>query len=837
VPTVKIIRLVKKYRGAITIITALGVFAAGGLVLWAASLRIPDLDTFDERIVRQSTKIYDRTGEILLFDVHENVQRTVVSFEDISRHIKNATVAIEDSEFYEHRGVKPSAILRATIVNIGSGEFRQGGSTITQQVVKNSLLTTEKTIARKLKEWALSLKLEQVLSKEEILTLYLNETPYGGNLYGIEEATQSFFDKSARDLTLPESAYLAALPQAPTYYSPYGNNLGRLEQRKNLVLRRMRASGFITNDEYEDAAEEEVKFQPREDVGIKAPHFVIYVRELLEQKYGKRAIEERGLRVITTLDWKLQQKAQEIVKRHALENEEEFNAENAGLVSINPKTGHILVMVGSRDYFDEDIQGNFNVTLTHRQPGSAFKPFVYATSFKKGYTPETIVFDLPTEFSTQCSVDGQPLSPSSICYSPVNYIGVFNGPLSLRDALAQSINVASVKVLYLAGIDESIKTARDLGITSLTNRDQYGLTLVLGGGEVSPLEMASAYGVFANDGVRNEPTPILRVEDSSGNIIDEFEKRSSQVLDVNIARIITDILSDNDARSPVFGSQSFLYFPGRDVAAKTGTTNDFRDAWVIGYTPNVSAAAWAGNNNNSPMEERAAVTIVAPMWKEFMVEAMEKLPDERFSGTRIEENFELKPILRGTWQGGESFFIDSVSKKLATKLTPSETLEERVTTSVHSILFWIDKDNPRGRPLTDPSSDPQFTRWEIPVRAWAIASGFQDENNLVVPTETDDIHVEKNFPKMQITGVDDGQIFPANFLINISAKSTGKFPIQSIEYYLNGRYLGASDRTPFSFSFNTQEGVSGSSDNILRVVGTDSVFNRGEVSVSFEITP
>ena len=345
-------------------------FGSGALFLWAATLKIPDFDSFDQRIVSQSTKIYDRTGEILLYDLHGNAQRTVVPYEAMSRNIKNATVAIEDAEFYEHHGVKPLAFLRAVLVNIVHLGFEQGGSTITQQVVKNSLLTTEKTIARKIKEWVLAIKLEQTLSKDEILAIYLNETPYGGSIYGVEEASQSFFGVPADEVSLAQAAYLAALPQAPTYYSPHGNHRDELERRKNLVLSRMLQNGFITQEEHDSALKETVTFLPSREKGILAPHFVFYVIEYLENKYGKRIINEDGLQVITTLDYRLQEKAEDIAYRFAKKNEVDFNAKNAAIVAIDPKTGQILSMVGSRDYFDTVIDGNFNAALGLRQPGS-----------------------------------------------------------------------------------------------------------------------------------------------------------------------------------------------------------------------------------------------------------------------------------------------------------------------------------------------------------------------------------------------------------------------------------------------------------------------------------
>ncbi|MBP9771713.1 MAG: penicillin-binding protein [Candidatus Pacebacteria bacterium] len=686
---------------------------AGGLFLWAASIRLPEFDVINDRKIEQSTKIYDRTGEKLLFDVHGGFQRTVVPFDKISRNVKNAVVAIEDATFYEHGGVRPLATFRAVFLQPLRGKGVQGGSTITQQVVKNSLLTQEKSIARKLKEWVLSIKLEQVLSKEEILALYLNETPWGGSIYGVEEASKRFFNKSATDVTLAEAAYLAALPQAPTYFSPYGENTSALEERKNLVLRRMEELGFITAEERAGAEKEAVTFNPRPDQSLQAPHFVFYVQEYLIKKYGEKAIEERGLKVTTTLDFELQQKAEEIINRGALENAEKFNAENAGAIALDPKTGQILAMVGSRNYFDTEIDGNVNITLAKRQPGSSFKPFVYATAFRKGYTPDTILFDLPTQFSTACSVSN--LTSDGACYSPGNYDGVYRGPMTIRDALAQSVNIPAVKALYLAGIADSLKTARDLGITTLADPARYGLTLVLGGGEVTLLEMAGAYGVFANAGVRNPSVAILKIEDGQGNVLEEYSEKSFRVIEKNVALQITDILSDNAARTPAFGERSSLYFPGKHVAAKTGTTNDYRDAWILGYTPSLVVGAWAGNNDNTPMEKKVAGFIIAPMWHEIMEAALAGRSDETFPSP--EYNYDdLKPVLRGIWQGGEW----------------TGRNENRVTGGVHSILYWVDTDNPTGEAPNNPNSDPQFKYWEGPVRAWAINHGVGDSDSVEV---------------------------------------------------------------------------------------------------------
>ena len=801
---------------------ALGFIIVGIAFLWVSSFRIPDLDTFSERLVRQSTKIYDRTGEILLFDIHENVQRTLVPNEQISRHIKNAAVAIEDSEFYEHSGIRPVATLRAVFLQPLRGKGVQGGSTITQQVIKNSLLTSEKKISRKLKEWVLSIKLEKVLDKEEILAYYLNESPYGGNIYGVEEASQRFFGKNSGEVTLAEAAYLAALPQAPTFYSPYGNNKDALDSRKNLVLSRMFDNGFISEDEYSSSQEEVVEFVPRADVSLQAPHFVQFVREYLEREYGQRALEERGFKVTTTLDYELQKAAEEIVNRHALENSEKFNAENAGLVAVDPKTGEILVMVGSRDYFDDEIDGNFNVTLAHRQPGSAFKPFVYATAFGKGYTPETVVFDLRTEFSTLCSPESVSLTGEDVCYHPGNYDNVFRGPINLRNALAQSVNIPAVKVLYLSGISESVKTARRMGIESLTDTEDLGLTLVLGGGEVSPLDMAAAYSVFANDGIRNIPTSILRIEDSSGSLVEEYKRSSSKVLDENVSRLISDVLADNVARAPAFGTQSYLHFPGIDVGVKTGTTNDYRDAWTVGYTKNISVAAWAGNNDNSPMEKKVAGFIVAPLWNEFMKVAISSLPQESFIPPEKPSD-ETNPTLRGFWMGGQNYFIDTISGKLATYLTPEETLEERVVTNIHSILRWINKKDPTGSPREDPAEDPQYDRWEHSVQNWFKHSGISNETVEVIPTDIDDVHTQQNIPKISVSGISG--YYSSSDRPVVYVTSTSMYPLSRVEFYLNGSYMGKSTSNPFSIRLDLGS-LSVAGSNTLRVVVQDSVYNK-----------
>lgn len=682
----------------------------GGLFIWISTLEIPDLSSFEQRRILQSTKIYDRTGEVLLYDLHQDVRRTIVPFEDISYHIKNATVAIEDDQFYEHIGIDVRAIFRAAITNFTQGDLLggQGGSTITQQVVKNSILENEKRLTRKIKEAILSIKLERVLSKDVILGHYLNESPYGGTIYGVEEASQAFFGKSASDVSLVEAAYIAALPQAPTYLSPYGNNREALDRRAQLVLKRMEINGFITAEEYAEASNTPVEFQPQAVTGIRAPHFVMYVREQLVETYGEEALAERGFRVVTTLNWELQQKAEAIVKEKALENTERFNASNAGLVAINPQEGDVLVMVGSRDYFDEEIDGNFNVALAPRQPGSSIKPIVYASAFAKGYTPETVVYDVKTQFSSVC--DEWNLTSENPCYSPNNYNGLFKGPINLRNALAQSLNIPAVKVLYLTGLRDAIKLANDMGISTLNDPDRLGLTLVLGGGEVKLLEHTGAYATLANEGVKADVRSILRIEDSAGNVIEEFTPQTRRVLDREVALQVTDILADNTARAPLWGFNSQIYFPNRDVAAKSGSTNNLRDAWIMGYAPNLAVGAWAGNNDNAAMGGGLSGLITTPMWRAFMDEALPTLDQEFFAEPQAIDPA-IKPILRGGIIDANSLLQQSGQE--------AENIDiEGITSGIHTILHFVDKNNPRGPYPTNPTSDPQYRNWEYGVQLW-----------------------------------------------------------------------------------------------------------------------
>jgi penicillin-binding protein 1C len=817
--------------GIFIILTAL-------IVMWLSSLRIPDFNSFEDRKVVNSTKIYDRTGQILLYDIHQDVKRTNIVFANMGANIKNATVAVEDSNFYNHGGIRFTSIIRATLSNLLPGGKTQGGSTITQQLVKNTLLNPKKTFGRKIKEWVLAVKVDNSMPKEKILEAYLNEVPYGGTIYGIEEAAKTYFNKHAGELTLAEASYLASIPQSPTMLSPYGKNRDKLETRKNFVLSRMHELKFISDEDYNKATNEKVTFAPQVTGGIKAPHFVFFIKDYLEQKYGDAMIQTGGLKVITTLDYTLQEKGEQITKEGALANEKNWDGKNASLVAIDPKTGQILTMVGSRDYFDKNIDGNFNTALAHRQPGSSFKPFIYATAFNKGFTPDSILFDLPTEFQTTCDAAGKALPGHNQvdCYMPDDYDTKYRGPMKLRDALGQSINIPAVKLFYLVGLPNALHTAENMGISTLTDVGRYGLTLVIGGGEVTLLDMASAYGVFANDGIRNSYTGILKIEDASGKVLEEFTSNEKEVLPKNTALTISDILSDNTARTPTFGASSVLLIPKRDVAVKTGTTNNNKDAWTIGYTPDIVVGVWSGNNDNKPMK-KGGVSMAGPIWNKFMNEALKTLPNTKFEKPNLETDpKQVKPVLRGFWQGNENFFIDKISGKLATVETPKETREEKVITNVHSILYWVNRDDILGPPPVNPGENMQFNHWEIPVQRWWTQNSYKytqitPENK---PSATDDVHTNSSKPIISILEPNNTQVYTTNQKITLKISSSGRFPLQKIDIFVNDIYLGTA-KAPFIFSFTPAELDSLRAENELKIISYDSAYNNAENIVIFKV--
>jgi len=809
------------FLGIVVLGIACTFIVSGIFLLWASTLTMPTIDIIEKQRENMSTKIYDRTGEVLLYDMHQDVRRTVIPLEDVSDYVKHATIAIEDANFYNHFGVEPFAIFRAIVRNLQDGDLLggQGGSTITQQVVKNTLLVSEKKVSRKLKEWVLAVKLEKDLSKDKILEIYLNEIPYGGTKYGIEAASQGFFGKSAKDLTLAESAYLAALPQAPSYYSPYGKNRQDLDKRKNKVLQKMLEFGHVSEDEYKNAIDEVVEFRPFTSGEIKAPHFVFYVIDQLSKMYGEENLAQSNLKVITTLDWDLEKEAERIVYERAHENTKTYNASNASLMAIDPKTGGILVMVGSRDYFDEEVDGNYNIGLAERQPGSSFKPFAYAAAIQKGYTTETVVYDVKTQFSTAC--EKSDFSTNENCYSPGNYDNVFRGPMTFREALAQSVNIPAIKVLYLAGMKNTIELARSMGISTLEEWQRYGLTLVLGGGEVSLLEMTSAYGVFANEGYRYPYTSIKEIYKGDQKEMYNIGQKSSQIIEPEVARAISDMLADNEARTPAFGLNSYLHFPDREVAVKTGTTNDYRDTWIIGYTPEIAVGAWAGNNNNTPMEKKVAGFIIAPMWNEFMNKYFEKYPNS----TNFTSPEPIDPSLKGVLCG----YIPTTDPLLS---STSTDFTENPTTNVipHSILHWIQKDDPQGPIPSNPSSDPQYVYWEYGILLWRAEQGSVSVSEIL---KYDEGQIKR--PTVRIRNPDDGDIFSQDESITVDIKITSDEKTDRVEYLVDKNLIKTLFEKSKSYSFVPEnKSIKKGKHTLLVVVYTEEGIT-GEDSVSFEV--
>ena len=819
-------------------------FFAGAWEVYGLIRDLPSPERISERSLAESTKIFDRTGTVVLYEIHGEERRTVIPFSDIPDHIKQATITAEDINFTRHIGIDFRGIARALVKNVAAGDFSQGGSTITQQLVKNSILGPEKTIRRKIREQILALLLERAYSKDEILAFYLNQIPYGSNAYGIATAADFYFNKKPAELSLAQASTLAALPKAPTYYSPYGSHKDELLARKDWILDRMADAGFVPREDADRAKHDDITFAPPREA-IRAPHFVQMVREELNKKYGERFVEDGGLKVITTLDWTLQDTAERIVREGAERNERLVAAFNAALVAVDPKQGDILAMVGSRDYGAHPLPAGcapgvscmfdpyVNIATAKRQPGSAFKPFVYATALKKGYTPETVVFDVPTEFNPLCNADGSSgpaIQDPKQCYHPQNYDNSFRGPVSLRQALAQSLNVPSVKVLYLAGIPESIHMAEQVGISTLTTPERYGLSLVLGGAEVTLLDLVSSYGVFAADGIRNPSSAILRVETNAGALLQEKKQASAPAMDTRIARVMNDILSDNEARVPVFNPQSSLFFPDRRVAAKTGTTQDFRDAWTVGYTPSLVVGVWVGNSNNAPMNQKGlSVMVAGPIWHQFMETALRERPPEDFIGPEKQEP--TSPVLRGQYRSGETVRVDKISGKIATPYTPPDLVEERIIGPVRSLLTIINKDDPAG-PAPDPNQpDPQLPHWQAAIDQWLATHPLAQPQ---IPQESDDVHTADRAPRISWLVAQNQSDAPA-LLRDIAVRVDATFPLREVSLFIDDA-LAQSKTSPILspvILFGLTDPLSGV--HRLRIAAYDAVGNRASAEKTVDV--
>ena len=801
-------------------IVVIFVIAVIALPLMAFTLPSPD------KVVRRegfSTKILDRNGKPL-YDIFENERRTPIKINDVPLYLKQATIAIEDKNFYKHQGFDILGTIRG-LSRVFTRGYAQGGSTLTQQLVKNVLLTSERSVWRKVKEFILSVQIERKYSKDEILQMYLNEAPYGGNARGVETASEIYFGKSSKDLNLLESAILAGFPQSPSRYSPYSSTPKAYIDRTTDVLRRMREDGFITKDQEQASLGElpDVKFQTKGS-SFKAPHFVQYVQKILEDRYGEKVFEQGGLKVTTTLDLELQEKAQAIVADE-ISKVEKQRITNGGVVVVDPQTGEILSMVGSKRFDDPDYDGQVNVTLSLRQPGSSFKPFTYLTAFKEGYTPSTMIMDVATTFP---GGEGQP------DYNPVNYDGKYRGPIQLRYALGNSINVPAVKLIALVGIKDVLETAYNMGLNSLppTNETlkRVGLSLTLGGGEVRLLELTTSYSAFFNGGYRVDPIAILKVEDSNGKLLEEVKtKKGKQVITSEQAFLISNILSDNEARREVFGINSLLNIPGRQMAVKTGTTNDKRDNWTIGGTQQRAVGVWVGNNDNSPMLNVASgVSGASPIWRRVIIESLSGFdptgfepPDgiqtvevDSFSGKLAHDSFSSRSEFfdKSNVPSGDDIHVKLKICKNEEKLaTPSDVAGNNYDEKEYYKIVE-----------EDPVSTDGKNRWQEAILNWINGAG---DDRYRPPTEycgtANPLSVEWQNPK-------DRETVSNTFNIKVKAVSTSE--ILLIEIFADGVKVRSFDSLPYEGEISLNDGV-----HKLQVKGRDKDNHETEHTITIGV--
>lgn len=775
------------------------------------------------KVVRRegfSTKIYDRSGT-LLYNVFADQRRTPIELAETPEYLRQATVAVEDKNFYQHEGFDPLGTVRGLSRFFTRGRA-QGGSTLTQQLVKNVLLTSERTITRKIKEFIMAVQIERRYSKEEILQMYLNEAPYGGTAWGVAAGAETYFDKQVADLNLVESAFLAGLPQSPTYYSPFGANPDAYISRTETVLRRMREDGYITTDQEQEAIDQLAKLEFSSEGGdFKAPHFVMYVKALLEEKYGKRLVEQGGLQVYTTLDWKIQEQAQEIVSEE-IAKVESLDITNGASIVLDPQTGEILAMVGSKNYNDPDYDGKVNVTLRPRQPGSSIKPVTYVTALREGYAPSTVIVDAQTEF---------PGGANNEPYVPKNYDGQFHGPVSFRQALGNSLNIPAVKVLAMVGVRDMMEMAYDLGFTTLepttANVNRFGLSLTLGGGEIKLIDMAAAYSAFANEGYKVEPTAILKVEDSDGKVLEENEpKKQKQVLSEAEAYIMSHMLADNSARAITFGTNSLLNIPGHTVAVKTGTSNDMRDNWAIGWTPNFIVGVWVGNNDNSQMKRVASgISGASPIWRRTIMQALAtkpasefKMPDDvlvmdvdQISGWPPHDGWPTKReiFIKGTQPTGSDPIHTRL--KLCRGQDKLATDTQIAQGNYDEKEFIVLKEN-------DPFSS-ENNRWQAGINAWIESQG---DPKYRFPTEYCDssTDVVVNFESPH-----DHDQLENEFTVKVNA--VAEKDIDRVKIFVDGSEKASFDHKPFQTNLVLADGT-----YELKAVAWDTENHQAETSIN-----
>jgi len=762
------------------------VILVAGIFAWYAK-DLPNPNGLAARQVSQSTKIYDRTGTHLLYQIALNGKRTLVTIDQIPKTVKDATLTAEDRTFYEHGGFSVRGYVRILWHYVLSfGRVKEGASTITQQLVKNTILTNEVSISRKLKELILSVALERMYTKDQILQMYLNEIAYGSANYGIEAASEQYFGKQAKDLDLAQSATLAAIPQRPNTFT---NHPDLLKERRDWILNGMVDEGYVTREEADAAIKEDTTLVTKVTNLDVAPHFVLWVKGLLEDKYSTKLVETGGLKIITTLDYDKELLAEKAVRDGVEANGKLYNFSDAGLLSLDPKNGQILAMVGSPDFNNVENDGQVNVTTQLLQPGSSIKPIIYAAAFEKGYTPNTLLWDDLTTFST-------PTGP----YSPKNYDtnNPERGLISMRKALQGSLNIPAVKTLYLVGIDTALNLIGRMGYTTV-DQSGVGLSMALGSVQVKMTEHVAAYAVFANGGTYHEPIGILRVENPNGTVLEEWkdeEHQGERVIDSNLAATMSNVLSDNDARSYVFGTSNWLVLTGRSVAAKTGTTNDYKDAWTVGYTPSLAAGVWVGNADGTKMKRADGSQIAAPIWNAYMKAALNGTPVEAFPKADIPMTG--KDMLDGKMVG-TPVTLDTASGKLATELTPDRFRKEVVCGSYHDILQFVDKDNPTGPVSEHPEKDPYYKAWEANLLDYiarhnaTLKEGEKPLENCTAPTEFDDVHTLANKPSISMMSPSNGNSVGRSLVTQVAVEFKRSF--SRIEYSVDGVYVATSFST------------------------------------------
>ncbi len=800
---------------------AIGFFVFLFFVLPLLAFKLPSPD----KIVRTqgfSTKILDRNGNAL-YDVYSKQNRTPVDLKEMPLYLRQATISIEDKNFYKHSGIDPVGIVRGFFRIFTKGRVA-GGSTLTQQLVKNVLLTNDRTVVRKIKEFVLAVQIERKYTKDQILQMYLNESPYGGTSWGVEVASETYFGKKVADLNLVESAILAGLPQSPSKYSPYSSTPKAYITRAKDVLRRMREDGFITKDQEKQATGQldSVVFQPRGG-NFKAPHFVQYVQKILEERYGVSSVEQGGLTVTTTLDLDLQEKAQAVVSEEIAKVEKQHITNGAAVV-LNPETGEILAMVGSKDFSAQDYDGQVNVTTALRQPGSSFKPFTYVTAFKEGYTASTLLMDVSTTF---------PGGESLPEYKPVNYDGKYRGPIQVRFALANSINIAAVKMLAKVGVRDVLSTATDLGITTLPptteTLNRVGLSLTLGGGEIKLIDITDAFSAFVNKGFRIDPVSILKVTDVNGKVLeDNTPQKGKRVLTEEAAFLISSILSDNNARSDVFGSNSHLNIP--NVMAKTGTTNDKRDNWTIGGNGNAMVGVWVGNNDNTPMLNVASgASGASPIWRKIVQEALKGKPSVTFTvpGNVVRQDVDVVsgytahdgfPTRSEYFIKGTEPAIDSVHVML--KLCKSDgklALPGQVSSGDYdSKEFFIFKESDPTAAAGGPN------RWQEGIDNWLSGQGDSKYHS---PSE----YCGSGNPiSVQFTSPSDQSTVESNITIKFTADSTNN--ITSADLYIDGTKVRSYSSVPYEFQTDSSTLPTGV--HTIRAVAKDSAGKESDKTIT-----